>query len=144
MTRVDEALLLRYADSHWGRRGADPLPELMWLLPLPAQEQPDRGSREPAKHGRSRQRRKKQKAWAVRSPAAGVLLMLKAWCSPCLFFQYLRQKNAELEEKYKDSEVPMPDYWWAEPCEVDVNEMVVENWLFEALFIYHISAMSFN
>ncbi|KAM9716893.1 pyridoxine-5'-phosphate oxidase isoform 1-T1 [Menidia menidia] len=24
---------------------------------------------------------------------------------------YLRQKNAELEEKYKDSEVPMPDYW---------------------------------
>uniref|UniRef100_A0A3B4Z1X0 pyridoxal 5'-phosphate synthase n=1 Tax=Stegastes partitus TaxID=144197 RepID=A0A3B4Z1X0_9TELE len=25
--------------------------------------------------------------------------------------QYLRQKNAELEEKYKDTEVPMPDYW---------------------------------
>ncbi|XP_034564533.1 pyridoxine-5'-phosphate oxidase [Notolabrus celidotus] len=24
---------------------------------------------------------------------------------------YLRQKNAELLEKYKDSEVPMPDYW---------------------------------
>ncbi|KAF6727206.1 Pyridoxine-5'-phosphate oxidase [Oryzias melastigma] len=24
---------------------------------------------------------------------------------------YLRQKNAELEEKYKDKEVPMPDYW---------------------------------
>ncbi|XP_029978190.1 pyridoxine-5'-phosphate oxidase [Sphaeramia orbicularis] len=24
---------------------------------------------------------------------------------------YLRQKNAELEEKYKDCEVPMPDYW---------------------------------
>ncbi|XP_042254150.1 pyridoxine-5'-phosphate oxidase [Thunnus albacares] len=24
---------------------------------------------------------------------------------------YLRQKNAELEEKYKDTEVPMPDYW---------------------------------
>uniref|UniRef100_A0A7N8YIW4 pyridoxal 5'-phosphate synthase n=1 Tax=Mastacembelus armatus TaxID=205130 RepID=A0A7N8YIW4_9TELE len=24
---------------------------------------------------------------------------------------YLRQKNAEVEEKYKDSEVPMPDYW---------------------------------
>ncbi|XP_059181094.1 pyridoxine-5'-phosphate oxidase [Centropristis striata] len=24
---------------------------------------------------------------------------------------FLRQKNAELEEKYKDSEVPMPDYW---------------------------------
>ncbi|KAG9267839.1 pyridoxine-5'-phosphate oxidase [Astyanax mexicanus] len=25
--------------------------------------------------------------------------------------EYIRQKNAELEEKYKDSEVPMPDYW---------------------------------
>ncbi|XP_028287942.1 pyridoxine-5'-phosphate oxidase isoform X2 [Parambassis ranga] len=24
---------------------------------------------------------------------------------------YLRQKNAELEEKYEDTEVPMPDYW---------------------------------
>ncbi|XP_053721120.1 pyridoxine-5'-phosphate oxidase [Synchiropus splendidus] len=24
---------------------------------------------------------------------------------------FLRQKNSELEEKYKDSEVPMPDYW---------------------------------
>ncbi|XP_068592941.1 pyridoxine-5'-phosphate oxidase [Cebidichthys violaceus] len=24
---------------------------------------------------------------------------------------YLRQKNAELEEKYKDTDVPMPDYW---------------------------------
>ncbi|KAG7227739.1 hypothetical protein INR49_029504 [Caranx melampygus] len=24
---------------------------------------------------------------------------------------YLREKNAELEEKYKDTEVPMPDYW---------------------------------
>ncbi|XP_028332332.1 pyridoxine-5'-phosphate oxidase [Gouania willdenowi] len=24
---------------------------------------------------------------------------------------FLRQKNAELEEKYKDCEVPMPDYW---------------------------------
>uniref|UniRef100_A0A8C6TQS5 pyridoxal 5'-phosphate synthase n=1 Tax=Neogobius melanostomus TaxID=47308 RepID=A0A8C6TQS5_9GOBI len=24
---------------------------------------------------------------------------------------YLRQKNAELLEKYKDTEVPMPDYW---------------------------------
>ncbi|XP_017338576.1 pyridoxine-5'-phosphate oxidase [Ictalurus punctatus] len=24
---------------------------------------------------------------------------------------YLREKNAELEEKYKDSEVPIPDYW---------------------------------
>ncbi|XP_028989994.1 pyridoxine-5'-phosphate oxidase [Betta splendens] len=24
---------------------------------------------------------------------------------------YLRQKNAELEEKYRDAEVPMPDYW---------------------------------
>lgn len=30
-----------------------------------------------------------------------------------MVFQYLRQKNAELEEKYEDSEVPMPDYWWA-------------------------------
>lgn len=25
--------------------------------------------------------------------------------------QYLRDKNAELEEKYKDTDVPMPDYW---------------------------------
>ncbi|XP_062859145.1 pyridoxine-5'-phosphate oxidase isoform X1 [Trichomycterus rosablanca] len=25
--------------------------------------------------------------------------------------QYLNEKNAELEEKHKDSEVPMPDYW---------------------------------
>ncbi|XP_043109971.1 pyridoxine-5'-phosphate oxidase [Puntigrus tetrazona] len=25
--------------------------------------------------------------------------------------QYLRDKNAELEEKYKDTNVPMPDYW---------------------------------
>ncbi|KAG5855107.1 pyridoxine-5'-phosphate oxidase isoform X1 [Anguilla anguilla] len=25
--------------------------------------------------------------------------------------EYLRQKNRELEEKYKDEEVPMPDYW---------------------------------
>ncbi|XP_060795880.1 pyridoxine-5'-phosphate oxidase [Neoarius graeffei] len=25
--------------------------------------------------------------------------------------QYLREKNAKLEEKYKDSEVPIPDYW---------------------------------
>ncbi|KAI5623268.1 pyridoxine-5'-phosphate oxidase, partial [Silurus asotus] len=25
--------------------------------------------------------------------------------------QYLREKNAELEEKFKDSEVPIPDYW---------------------------------
>lgn len=25
--------------------------------------------------------------------------------------QYLRQKNAELEERYKDTDVPMPDYW---------------------------------
>ncbi|XP_036428678.1 pyridoxine-5'-phosphate oxidase [Colossoma macropomum] len=25
--------------------------------------------------------------------------------------EYIRQRNAELEEKYKDSEVPMPDYW---------------------------------
>ncbi|XP_028845470.1 pyridoxine-5'-phosphate oxidase [Denticeps clupeoides] len=25
--------------------------------------------------------------------------------------QYLRQKNAELEEKFKDGPVPMPDYW---------------------------------
>ncbi|XP_067226095.1 pyridoxine-5'-phosphate oxidase isoform X1 [Chanodichthys erythropterus] len=25
--------------------------------------------------------------------------------------QYLREKNAELEEKYKDTDVPMPDYW---------------------------------
>ncbi|KAK3529513.1 hypothetical protein QTP70_031950 [Hemibagrus guttatus] len=25
--------------------------------------------------------------------------------------QYLREKNAELEEKYKDSEVPAPEYW---------------------------------
>uniref|UniRef100_A0A6Q2ZJW5 pyridoxal 5'-phosphate synthase n=1 Tax=Esox lucius TaxID=8010 RepID=A0A6Q2ZJW5_ESOLU len=24
---------------------------------------------------------------------------------------HLRQKNAELEEKYKDTDVPMPDYW---------------------------------
>ncbi|XP_054625343.1 pyridoxine-5'-phosphate oxidase [Dunckerocampus dactyliophorus] len=24
---------------------------------------------------------------------------------------YLREKNAELEEKYKDTQVPMPDYW---------------------------------
>ncbi|XP_033964077.1 pyridoxine-5'-phosphate oxidase [Pseudochaenichthys georgianus] len=24
---------------------------------------------------------------------------------------YLRQKNAELEKKYKDTDVPMPDYW---------------------------------
>ncbi|XP_029383797.1 pyridoxine-5'-phosphate oxidase [Echeneis naucrates] len=24
---------------------------------------------------------------------------------------YLRQKNAELEEKYKEADVPMPDYW---------------------------------
>ncbi|XP_021420083.2 pyridoxine-5'-phosphate oxidase isoform X1 [Oncorhynchus mykiss] len=24
---------------------------------------------------------------------------------------YLRQKNAELKEKYKDTDVPMPDYW---------------------------------
>ncbi|KAM9831612.1 pyridoxine-5'-phosphate oxidase [Neosynchiropus ocellatus] len=24
---------------------------------------------------------------------------------------FLRQKNSELEERYKDSEVPMPDYW---------------------------------
>lgn len=30
-----------------------------------------------------------------------------------LLFQYLIQKNAELEEKYKDTEVPKPDYWWA-------------------------------
>lgn len=28
-----------------------------------------------------------------------------------VFFQYLRQKNAELLEKYKGTEVPMPDYW---------------------------------
>lgn len=26
--------------------------------------------------------------------------------------QYLREKNAELEEKYKESEVPIPDYWY--------------------------------
>ncbi|KAL2078129.1 hypothetical protein ACEWY4_025814 [Coilia grayii] len=25
--------------------------------------------------------------------------------------EYLRQKNAELEERYKDTDVPMPDYW---------------------------------
>ncbi|KAG9346247.1 hypothetical protein JZ751_008072 [Albula glossodonta] len=25
--------------------------------------------------------------------------------------QYLRQKNSELEERYKETEVPMPDYW---------------------------------
>ena len=25
--------------------------------------------------------------------------------------QYLRQKNAELEERYKATDVPMPDYW---------------------------------
>ncbi|XP_063077177.1 pyridoxine-5'-phosphate oxidase [Engraulis encrasicolus] len=25
--------------------------------------------------------------------------------------EFMRQKNAELEEKYKDTEVPMPDYW---------------------------------
>ncbi|KAJ8264658.1 hypothetical protein GJAV_G00152210 [Gymnothorax javanicus] len=25
--------------------------------------------------------------------------------------EYLRQKNKELEERYKDTEVPMPDYW---------------------------------
>lgn len=31
--------------------------------------------------------------------------------SPVPDRNYLRQKNAELEEKYKDSEVPMPDYW---------------------------------
>lgn len=30
-----------------------------------------------------------------------------------LLFQYLIQKNADLEEKYKDTEVPKPDYWWA-------------------------------
>lgn len=35
-------------------------------------------------------------------------------CEICRFYftlQYLRQKNAELEEKYKDTDVPMPDYW---------------------------------
>jgi len=26
--------------------------------------------------------------------------------------KYLREKNAELEEKYKDTDVPMPDYWF--------------------------------
>ncbi|XP_062383144.1 pyridoxine-5'-phosphate oxidase [Sardina pilchardus] len=25
--------------------------------------------------------------------------------------EYLRQKNSELEERYKDTDVPMPDYW---------------------------------
>lgn len=33
---------------------------------------------------------------------------LMAWFST----QFLREKNAELEEKYKDSEVPLPDYWY--------------------------------
>lgn len=28
-------------------------------------------------------------------------------------FKYLRDKNAELEEKFKDTDVPMPSYWWA-------------------------------
>ncbi|XP_076007584.1 pyridoxine-5'-phosphate oxidase [Genypterus blacodes] len=31
--------------------------------------------------------------------------------SPVPNRDYLRQKNSELEEKYKDTEVPMPDYW---------------------------------
>ncbi|XP_061565346.1 pyridoxine-5'-phosphate oxidase [Cololabis saira] len=31
--------------------------------------------------------------------------------TPVLNRDYLRQKNAELEEKYRDGEVPMPDYW---------------------------------
>ncbi|XP_075891016.1 pyridoxine-5'-phosphate oxidase [Nelusetta ayraudi] len=35
---------------------------------------------------------------------------------------YLRQKNAELEEKYKVSEVPMPDYWGGYIVKPDVIE----------------------
>lgn len=42
-----------YSDSYWGPRGANPLPELQWLLPLPTKEQPDRGCREPTKHSGS-------------------------------------------------------------------------------------------
>ncbi|XP_046888121.1 pyridoxine-5'-phosphate oxidase [Hypomesus transpacificus] len=35
---------------------------------------------------------------------------------------YLRQKNAELEEKYKDTEVPMPDYWGGYIVKPDLME----------------------
>lgn len=35
----------------------------------------------------------------------------KLACKERLLFQYLIQKNAELEEKYRDTEVPKPDYW---------------------------------
>ncbi|KAG7492402.1 hypothetical protein MATL_G00013990 [Megalops atlanticus] len=38
--------------------------------------------------------------------------------------QYLRQKNAELEEMYKDTEVPMPDYWGG----YIVKPQVIEFW----------------
>ncbi|XP_047673580.1 pyridoxine-5'-phosphate oxidase [Tachysurus fulvidraco] len=37
---------------------------------------------------------------------------------------YLREKNAELEKKYKDSEVPVPDYWGG----YIVNPYLIEFW----------------
>ncbi len=35
-------------------------------------------------------------------------LLINCCVSP---LKYLRDKNAELEEKYKNTNVPMPDYW---------------------------------
>lgn len=45
-----------------------------------------------------------------------------------LIMQYLRQKNAELEEKYKDTEVPMPDYWLVlhrRCCQIDSESFIL-------------------
>ncbi|XP_058261931.1 pyridoxine-5'-phosphate oxidase isoform X2 [Hemibagrus wyckioides] len=47
--------------------------------------------------------------------------------------QYLREKNAELEEKYKDSEVPAPEYWTKEG-ETDLQEMQHQA---EGGWVYH-------
>ncbi|NXE03230.1 PNPO oxidase, partial [Chaetorhynchus papuensis] len=36
--------------------------------------------------------------------------------------EYLRKKNAELEERYRDAPVPKPDYWGAYIVEPEVVE----------------------
>lgn len=54
-------------------------------------------------------------------------------------FQYLIQKNAEMEEKYKDSEVPKPDYWWASTFSHHVSCFCLLPWfwILAQLYLYY-------
>lgn len=84
------------------------------VLPLPPQEQPDRGRRQPAEHRHSQQggerpsRPPRQRPVGLGEPGLP-RPPSRSPLSPSP--QYLRKKNAELEERYRETTVPKPAYW---------------------------------